>query len=176
LSSFGSSPRALAITDDGNKKDDDETLFVAMFFGQLRTGKGALDEGQDDQREGRVVAIDTATNAVATTAPVATLAPMAATGFNSNGKLAPADGLTPAVASTNPQSFTTPTGAFPNQLAAIAVHPTNGKAYVVSTGASPNGPLRFNHMAQGLVSSSTRRRAARWLRRKPMRPFAAPRR
>jgi YVTN family beta-propeller protein len=152
LSSFGRSPRALAITDSGNKKDNDETLFVAMFFGQLRTGKGAVDEGQDDQREGRVVAIDTATNAVATTTPVATLAPMAATGFNSNGKLAPAVGLTPAVASTNPQTFTTPTGAFPNQLAAIAVHPTNGKAYVVSTGASPNGPLRFNHMAQGLVS------------------------
>src|SRR4030095_12329992 len=33
LSSFGSSPRALAITDDGNKKDDEQTLFVAMFFG-----------------------------------------------------------------------------------------------------------------------------------------------
>ena len=154
LSSFGSSPRALAITDNGNKKDNDETLFVAMFFGQLRAGKGAVDEGQDDQREGRVVAIDTATNAVATTAPVATLAPLANAGFNSNGKLAPAVGLTPAVASTNPppQTPTTPTGAFPNQLAAIAIHPTNGKAYVVSTGASPNGPLRFNHMAQGLVS------------------------
>lgn len=152
LSSFGSSPRALAITDDGDKKDDDETLFVAMFFGQLRAGKGAVDEGQDDQREGRVVAIDTATNAVAASDPLATLAPLANAGFNSNGKLAPGNLLVPAVPSTNPQTFTTPTGAFPNQLAAIAPHPTNGKAYVVSTGASPNGPLRFNHMNQGLVS------------------------
>lgn len=153
LSSFGTSPRAMAITDDGDKKDDDETLFVAMFFGQLRSGKGAVDEGQDDQREGRIVAINTATNTVAT-APLVTLAPMADTGFNSNGKLAPAVGLVPAVASTNPapQTLTTPTGAFPNQLAAIAIHPKNGKGYVVSTAASPNGPLRFNQMAQGLVS------------------------
>src|SRR6185295_16635745 len=73
-------------------------------------------------------------------------------GFNSNGQLAPANVLTPAIASTNPQTFTTPTGAYPNQLAAIALHPTQPKAYVVSTGASPNGPLRFNSMAQGLVS------------------------
>jgi hypothetical protein len=56
------------------------------------------------------------------------------------------------VPSTNPQAFTTPTGAFPNQLAAIALHPTTAKGYVVSTAASPNGPLRFNSMAQGLVS------------------------
>ena len=39
--------------------------------------------------------------------------------------------------------LTTPTGAFPNQLAAIAIHPFLRLAYVVSTGASPNGPLRF---------------------------------
>ena len=32
LSSFGASPRALAITDDGDGKDTDETLYVAMFF------------------------------------------------------------------------------------------------------------------------------------------------
>jgi hypothetical protein len=56
------------------------------------------------------------------------------------------------VPSTNPQTFNTPTGAFPNQLAAIALHPTAARAYVVSTGASPNGPVRFNVMNQGLVS------------------------
>src|SRR5262249_45364276 len=73
----------------------------------------------------------------------------------SNGQLAPGGpGATPAanIASLNPQAFTTPTGAFPNQLAAVGIHPANGRAYVVSTGASPNGPLRFNQMAQGLIS------------------------
>src|SRR5439155_18102799 len=96
-----------------------------------------------------VVAISAATN---TAVGLAAVGPIANAGFSSNGKLAPAAGLTPAVASTNPQTFTNPTGAYPNQLAAVAVHPTNGKAYVVETGASPNGPLRFNHMVQGLVS------------------------
>lgn len=152
LSAFGSSPRALAVTNNGDANDGDEALFVAMFFGQLRPGKTALHEGQDDQREGRVVAISVTTNAPAAVNNPVVLGPMVNTGFNANGQLAPANGQVPAVASTNPQLFTTPTGAFPNQLAAIAVHPTNGKAYVVSTAASPNGPLRFNQMAQGLVS------------------------
>ena len=41
--------------------------------------------------------------------------------INPRKKLAPGNGLTPAVAGTNPQTFTAPTGAFPNQLAAIAI-------------------------------------------------------
>src|SRR5262249_52524257 len=124
----------------------------AMFYAQLRPGKTFLDEGQDDQREGRVVAISAATlNPLAAPNPIP-LRPVADTGFNSDGRLAPAPGQVPNVASTNPQTFTTITGAFPNQLAAIALHPHLTKAYVVSTGASPNGPLRFNSMIQGLVS------------------------
>src|SRR5262249_51542004 len=110
------------------------------------------DEGQDDQREGRVVAISAATNTPLGAPNPVVLGPIANAGFNSNGKLAPGPGQVPAVASTNPQTFTTPTGAFPNQLAAIALQPGQTRAYVVSTGASPNGPLRFNQMAQGLVS------------------------
>jgi YVTN family beta-propeller protein len=149
LSSSGTAPRSIAVTNDGDGDDTDETVFVALFFGQLRPGKSSGDEGQDDQREGRVVAVSTATNTVV---GLTSLSPMAVTGFNSNGQLAPASGLTPYISSTNPQTFTTPTGAFPNQLAAIAIHPTDPRAYVVSTGASPNGPLRFNSNNQGLVS------------------------
>ncbi len=149
LSSVGTAPGAIAVTNDMDGDDTDETVFVALFFAQLRPGKSSVDEGQDDQREGRLVALSAATNTVLGTV---VLGPMAVTGFNSNGKLAPGNGLVPAVASTNPQSFTTPTGAFPNQLAAIALRPGTVHGFVVSTGASPNGPLRFNHMAQGLVS------------------------
>jgi YVTN family beta-propeller protein len=152
LSPFGTAPRAIAITNDGDVDDTDETIFVAMFFGQIRPGKTAAQEGQDDEREGRVVAISAATNApIAAPNPI-TLSPLANTGFNSNGRLAPAVGATPNIAATNPQTFTTPTGAYPNQLASIAIHPYIPAAYVVSTGASPNGPLRFNSMNQGLVS------------------------
>lgn len=159
LSSAGTAPRAIAVSDNGDTNDADETVYVAMFFAQLRTGKTANDEGQDDQREGRLIAISAATNQPVAPPNVIALRPMdktfngnLGTGFNSNGQLAPANGLTPAVASLNPQAFVTPTGAYPNQLAAIALHPTKALAYVVSTGASPNGPLRFNQMAQGLVS------------------------
>ena len=149
LSSQGTAPRAIAVTNNGDADDANETIFVALFYGQLRPGKTALNEGQDDQREGRVVAISAATNTIIGTA---TLAPMANTGFNSNGQLSPGNLLVPAIASTNPQTFTTPTGAYPNQLASVSIQPGQNRAYVVSTAASPNGPLRFNHMVQGLVS------------------------
>jgi YVTN family beta-propeller protein len=149
LSPYGTAPQAIGITNDGDADDTDETIFVSLFFGQLRPGKTSVDEGQDDQREGRVVAISAATNTVLGTIP---LAPVANTGFNSNGKLAPGPGQVPAIASTNPQAFFDPTGCFPNQLADIALHPTTNLAYVVNTCASPNGPLRFTHMAQGVVS------------------------
>lgn len=149
LSPVGTAPRTVAVSNNGDADDADETVYVALFFAQLRPGKTAQQEGEDDQREGRVAVISAATNTL--TGSVA-LGPLANAGFNSNGRLAPATGLTPAVPSTNPQTFTTPTGAFPNQLAGIALHPTKQAAYVVSTGASPNGPLRFNQMAQGLVS------------------------
>ena len=152
LSAFGNSPRAIAVTDNGDAVDTDETVFVAMFFGQLRAGKTSTQEGQDDEREGRVVALSAATNAPLGAPNPILLSPIAVTGFNSNGQLAPSVGVTPAIASTNPQTFTTPTGAYPNQLAALAIQPTSSRAYVVSTAASPNGPLRFNQMVQGLVS------------------------
>ena len=152
LSAFGTAPRALAVTDDGDGNDANETIFATMFYAQLRTGKTAIAEAEDDQREGRVVAISAETNSVLVAPNPIVLAPVANTGFNSNGKLAPAPAQVPAVASVNPQTFTTPTGAFPNQLAAIAIRPGQPLAFVVSTGASPNGPLRFNQNVQGLVS------------------------
>jgi DNA-binding beta-propeller fold protein YncE len=149
LTGFGTAPRALAISGDGRN------VHVAMFYAQLRNGRTQLEEGQDDQREGRVVLIDAETNQIINTPDVTnpvSLSPMANTGFNSNGQLAPGTSNAPAVAMTNPAVFGTPTGAFPNQLASIALHPVSGLAYVVSTGASPNGPLRFTHMVQGLIS------------------------
>src|SRR4029077_11883838 len=44
LSAFGTAPRAIAITNDGDRNDTDETVFVALFFAQLRPGKTALNE------------------------------------------------------------------------------------------------------------------------------------
>ena len=152
LSSQGTTPGTIGVTDDGDADDTDETVFVAMFFAQLRPGKTSVNEGQDDQREGHVAAISSATNTILGAPSPVVLGPLANSGFNANGRLSPGPGQVPAVPSTNPQTFTTPTGCFPNQLASIAIHPTNGRTYVVSTGPSPNGPFRFNSNAQGLVS------------------------
>jgi DNA-binding beta-propeller fold protein YncE len=152
LSPYGTAPRAIGITNDGDGVDIDETIFVALFYGQLRPGKTSVEEAQDDQREGRVVAISAATNLPLGAPNPIVLGPLANTGFNANGRLAPGPGQVPNVPSTNPQTFTTRTSAFPNQLAAVAIHPVRRRAYVVSTGASPNGPFRFNSNAQGLVS------------------------
>jgi hypothetical protein len=51
-----------------------------------------------------------------------------------------------------PADFYDADGRVPQPTRVGRDQPANGKAYVVSTGASPNGPLRFNQMAQGLVS------------------------
>jgi YVTN family beta-propeller protein len=152
LSPYGTAPRAIAVTNNGDTDDLDETVFVALFFAQLRTGKTSTDEGQDNQREGHVVAIAAATDTPLGFNPVR-LGPVANTGFKSNGKLVPKKiGGQAAVPATNPQTFTTLTAAFPNQLAAVAIRPSSSQAYVVSTGASPNGPFRFDSNVQGLVS------------------------
>src|SRR5262249_54379742 len=107
LTPFGTFPKAITVTNNGNSDDADETIYVAMFYAQLRPGKTALDEGQDVQREGRLVAISALTLNPAPN-PIR-LEPIANTGFNANGRLAPAPGQVPSVASVNPQTFTTPT-------------------------------------------------------------------
>ena len=100
---------------------------MALFFGQLRPGKTQFNEGEDDQREGHVVALAAATNTVL---GAAVLGPIASTGFNANGQLAPAPGQVPAVPSTNPQTFTTPTGV----IMVATAH--NGIVRSVDDGAS----------------------------------------
>jgi YVTN family beta-propeller protein len=112
LSPFGTAPRAIAVTNNGNKDDADETIFVALFFGQLRPGKTAVQETEDDQRQGRVVAISAATNLPLPGPNPIVLEPLANTGFNSNGRLSPGPGQVPAIASTNPQTFNATTASF----------------------------------------------------------------
>src|SRR5262245_46566989 len=147
----GREPRTLAYRRDGA----DERLYAAAFFSELRPGKTGLDQQQDDSQEGRVAVFDARSLLLLDTV---VLAPMADTGFKSNGSVIDrvgtqnGQGGTDAPDPTNPPVANFATGAYPNQLAAIGIHPRNGKAYVVSTGASPNGPFAFNLNVQGLVS------------------------
>ena len=132
----GREPRGLAVSNDGDADDLDETLYVTQFLAQTIPGKG---EGADDSRSGRVTVIATATDTLATSVE---LHPLADSGFLATGD---------ALARIAPTlSFVFPTGAFPNQLNNIAIK--GPFAYVPSTGASPNGPVRFDVNVQSLLS------------------------
>jgi hypothetical protein len=118
--------------------------FCRLFFAQLRPGK-PLNETEDDQREGRVVAISAATNSVLV--PTTTLQPISNTGFNANGRLSLVRArfrmchrpiLRPSL---RPQVLTRTSWRRSQSI-------RHAHSHVVSTGASPNGPQRFNVMAR----------------------------
>jgi hypothetical protein len=101
-----------------------------------------LADGADNARQGRVAVISTATDTVVGTVSVL---PLADSGFKANGD---------ALARIAPgASFTFTTGAYPNQLANVAIH--DHFAYLPSTGASPNGPVRFDVNTQSWCRPST---------------------
>lgn len=140
IQNVGPEPRGMAITNDGDSDDADETLYVTQFISLPTAGKI---DGQDDAKRGFVTRISTATNAI--TANIA-LEPILDTGFNATGdalaRIPPGD-------PNNPANFTFKTGAYPNQLNNIAIK--GNFAYVPNTGASPNGPVRFDVNTQSLL-------------------------
>lgn len=107
-------PRSIAITNDGDTDDDDETAYVTEYFGQLR--EPVLPDGSnaDTARVGVLYKIPIATKVATTVA----LPPAADTGLRAH------DG--------------TPVGCFPNQLQSVRLH--GGAAYITSVCASPRGP------------------------------------
>ena len=136
IENVGPEPRGLAITNDGDDDDDNETVYVTQFLSLPAPGKI---DGADDAKVGFVTTISTDTDRV--TGQIR-LDPIANTGFNAAG-----DALAriPPVIS----GFPFPTGAYPNQLNNVAI---KGRfAYVPNTGASPNGPVRFNVNTQSLL-------------------------
>ena len=132
----GIEPRGLAITNDGDADDNDETLYVTQFLSLPVSGKV---DGQDDAKAAHVTVISTATNNV--TGQV-TINPIADTGFKANGD---------SIARNPPgMDFIFTTGAYPNQLNNVAIK--GGFAYLPNTGASPNGPFRFDVNTESLLS------------------------
>ena len=132
----GLEPRGLAVSNDNDNSDLDETLYVTQFISIPITGKI---DGSDDAKRGRVFSVATATDTV--TAEIF-LNALADTGFKAQG-----DALARIPPGTD---FVFKTGAYPNQLNSIAI---KGKfAFVPSTGSSPNGPIRFDVNTQSLLS------------------------
>lgn len=132
----GVEPRGIAITNDGDADDNDETVYVTQFLAALNPGSS---DGFDDAKSARVTMISTATDSVVGTVA---LNPIPDTGFRANGN---------ALARVPPGSqFIHLTGAYPNQLNNIAI--LGNFAFVPNTGASPNGPVRFDVNTQSLLS------------------------
>jgi len=146
ITNVGLEPRGIAITNDGDADDDDETIYVTQFLALPVNGK--LD-GEDDSKSAFVTVLDTKTDTIVTQAE---LKPLRDTGFKAAGdairRIAPA-------AVINEETLTNPTGAYPNQLNNIAIK--GDFAYVPNTGASPNGPVRFDVNTQALLAGIDRR-------------------
>lgn len=141
IQNVGPEPRGIAITNDGDSNDNDETVYVTQFLSLPIAGKV---DGQDDARAGHVTIISTATDTVT---GMVTINPIADTGFKATGdaiaRIPPGD-------PNNPANFLFPTGAYPNQLNSIAIK--GNFAFVPSVGASPNGPVRFDVNTHSLLS------------------------
>jgi hypothetical protein len=115
-------PRALALTDDGDDDDGDETLYATEFFSMPLLDAGT-DPGPgyfDRNRQGFVYPIRLARQTrVGEPIPIA---PVADTSFLDSRRAT--------------------TGCFPNQLYAAAT--ANDRLFVTSMCASPEGPLGFD--------------------------------
>lgn len=138
ISNVGFEPRGIAITNDGDDDDTDETVYVTQFLSLAVEGKV---DGQDDAKNGKVTVISATSNSVT---GIIDLLPIADTGFKAAG-----DAIG-RIAPTDPPEFTFTTGAYVNQLNNVAIK--GNKAYIPNVGASPNGPVRFNVNTQSLLS------------------------
>jgi YVTN family beta-propeller protein len=135
IANVGPEPRGIAITNDNDGDDQDETVYVTQFLSRLIPGKV---DGQDDAKAGHVTVIASATDIV--TGDVA-LNPLADSGFRSLG-----DALARRPIGT---TFDFQTGAYANQLNNIGI--LGNFAFVPNTGASPNGPFRFDVNTHSLL-------------------------
>jgi YVTN family beta-propeller protein len=144
IANVGPEPRGLAITNDGDEYDDDETLYVTQFLSLPVAGKI---DGADDAKAGHVSVVSTASNTV-----VADIAvnPIADSGFKALGDALARIAQPPANPPPVEDDFKFTTGAYPNQLNNIAIK--GNHAFIPNTGASPNGPFRFDVNTQSLLS------------------------
>ena len=147
ITGVGQEPRGIAITNNGDDRDDDEKVYVTQFQGVDRAGvfNGTIQIGADDYKEGRVAVISTASN---TLLKQAVLNPMADTGFKSNGSALKR--IAPKTDANGAPIFDVVTGAFPNMLQAVAIK--GNRAYLPNTCASSDGPVRFNVNVQSCLS------------------------
>ena len=177
----GRSPRALAITNDGDSDDLDEHIYVPNFFARPRAnftppssanlggaaGAGAafpmnsnnqpvVGEGIfDDSREAVIDVISATSNTVVNSI---VLAPVANTGFNlARGAFVNTDMANPSDA---PRTIFADGGTDGTQVQPTGAFPNllqsiilfGDRGFVPNSAASPEPPLRFNGNVQSLLS------------------------
>lgn len=147
-------PQAIAITNNGDDNDNDETVFVTEFYAQLIPGGAG--EARDDGKQGFVNAINV--SGLATTRIA--LSPLANSGFTADrtnfcpqfNMGAAFDTFCPDVNAMNAQDpviIQDPQAVFPNQLFAALIR--NNRLFIPNIGAQPEPPIRFNVNVQALV-------------------------
>jgi YVTN family beta-propeller protein len=158
----GRNPTALAITNDGDRDDADETVFVTQIFAELDpdfVDPAALGgETRDLGKRGVVHAFPVGIAKPPVT--TVTLSPLADSGFNaSRANFCP--GTHPAHAAnpvfcpdpglpaTDPVNALNPQGVFPNQLLSALIR--GNRLYLPNIGAQPEPPEIFNANVQALV-------------------------
>ncbi len=116
-------PRSIAITNNGDKVDTDETMIITEYYAQRKDALAADFSNADAAKQGVVYSVKLSDKSVT----LVTLAPL--TGIS--------------VADAN-------AGCFPNQLQSVTINGTI--AYITSVCASPNGPLNPVADTHGAVS------------------------
>jgi YVTN family beta-propeller protein len=159
----GRNPTAIAITNDGDDDDTDETVFVTQIFAELNpdfadpnfNGNG---EGRDLGKQGVVQAFP-ASNANPPITKII-LKPLADSGFNAN-RVSPfnfCNTIPPAQSNIfcpdsnnlgNPLNTANPQGVFPNQLLSALIR--GNRLYLPNIGAQPEPPEVFDVNVQALV-------------------------
>jgi sugar lactone lactonase YvrE len=148
-------PAAIAITNDGDAEDEDETVFVTEFYAELIGGGPG--EGFDDGKRGVVHAFSVGGAGAITNIY---LSPLANSGFTANranfctqlNANAVNDTFCPDTGITDPADpviAADPQAVFPNQLGSALICGSN--LYLPNVGAQPEPPVQFTVNVQGLV-------------------------
>jgi YVTN family beta-propeller protein len=123
-------PRGIAITNNGDTSDTDETVYVSEWFAVRTNPEDPNNLGAADTNwKGLLYAIPVSTG----TASTIDLPPVTNTGFN--------------------DAKGNQTGCFPNQVASVSLD-NSGYAYVTSTCASPAGPTGVFQRGQCQVDAN----------------------
>jgi YVTN family beta-propeller protein len=158
----GGNPMAIAVTNDGDADDNDETVFVTQFFAELIPGGPG--EGRDLGKRGVVKFFTGPFTAPNPETETINLSPLANSGFtanrtnfcpNLNAMIHPPHVANPifcpdpAATVANTAILQNPQGVFPNQLASALVR--GDRLWLLNIGAQPEPPVRFNVNVQALV-------------------------